>query len=58
MLNTVGVVIGFPSTVTNPIPCGEESTVTLTIGMVVVVDAVVPVAVVPVAVVPVAVVPV
>jgi len=28
--NTVGVVIGFPSTVATPIPCGRESIVMLT----------------------------
>ena len=37
---TIGVTIGFPSTVTSPAPSGYESTVTLTFGVVLVVDVV------------------
>jgi hypothetical protein len=40
-LNTVGVTTGFPSTVTSSAPCGNESTVIVTFGLVLVVDTVV-----------------
>jgi len=40
-LNTVGVAIGFPLTVTSSAPSGNESTVTVTFGLVLVVDIVV-----------------
>jgi hypothetical protein len=40
-LNTVGVTTGFPSTVTSSAPCGNESTVIVTFGLVLVVDIIV-----------------